>query len=133
MADFLANFVGVLAYFRVNQFGIYLRGKNGLMPQYFLKGFQRHPFEDSQNGKCVAPDMRGDFGPAVTFLAYDFKTKEHGVVFTYREDTFGGVFLFIHTSVFFNQFDGIGNNFTTYATPVFIRLPMSHVPPSESV
>lgn len=23
----------------------------------------------------------------------------------------------------------MGNNFTTYATPVFIRLPISHVPP----
>ena len=47
MADFLANLVGVFAYLRINQFGIYLRGKNGFMPQYFLKGFQRHPFEDS--------------------------------------------------------------------------------------
>ena len=108
MADFLANFVGVLAYFWVNQFGIHLRGEDGLMPQYFLKSFQRHPFEDSQNCKCVAPDMRGDFGPAVTFFAYNFKAEEHGVVFTYREDTFGGVFLFIRTSVFFNQFDGNG-------------------------
>ena len=58
MTDFLANPVGVLAYLWINQFGIYLCGQDGLMPQHFLKGFQRHPLEYGQNGKCVAPDMK---------------------------------------------------------------------------
>ena len=58
VTDFLANFVGILAYLRVNQFGINLCGENGLMPQHFLKGFQRHSLKYGQNGKCVAPDMK---------------------------------------------------------------------------
>lgn len=44
-----------------------------------------------------------------------------------------GVFLFIRTPIFSISSIAMGNNFTTYATPVFIRLPISHVPPSESV
>lgn len=108
MPDFLTNPVGILAYLRIDQFSIYLCGEDGLMPQHFLKGFQRHPLEDGQNGECVAPDMRGDFNPAATLPAYDSKAEQHGVVFAYRKDTFGGVFLFIRTPVFFDQFDGNG-------------------------
>lgn len=106
MTYFLTQLIGIFSYFRIDKFGIYLCGKNGFMPQYFLKGFQRHPFEDSQNCESVAPDMRGDFGPAIAFFAYDSETEKHGIVFTYRKDTIGRVFLFIHASVFFYQFDG---------------------------
>ena len=78
------------------------------MPQHFLKGIQRHSLEYGQNGKRVASDVRGDLDPAVAFPAYDSKTEPHGIVFAYRKDTFGRVFLFIRTPVFFNQLDGNG-------------------------
>ena len=133
VTDFLANPVGVLAYLRINQFGIYLRGEDGLMPQHFLKGFQRHSLEYGQNGKRVASDVRGDLDPAVAFPAYDSKTEPHGIVFTYRKDTFGESFFSSVPLYFSISSIAMGNNFTTYATPVFIRLPISHVPPSESV
>ena len=52
--------------------------------------------------------VRSDLGPAVAFPAYDSKTEPHGIVFAYRKDTFGSVFLFIRTPVFFNQLDSNG-------------------------
>lgn len=102
---------------------------DGLMPKHFLKGLQQHPLEYGQNGKCVACKIRDDLDPAVAFPAYDSKAEPHGIVFTYRKGTFRRVFLFIRTPIFSISSIAIGNNFTTYATPVFIRLPISHVPP----
>lgn len=71
--------------------------------------------------------------PGVAFPAYDSKTEPHGIVFTYRKDTFGESFFSSVPLYFSISSIAMGNNFTTYATPVFIRLPISHVPPSESV
>lgn len=102
---------------------------DGLMPKHFLKGLQQHPLEYGQNGKCVACKIRDDLDPAVAFPAYDSKAEPHGIVFTYRKGTFRRVFLFIRTPIFSISSIAMGNNFTTYATPVFIRLPISHVPP----
>lgn len=102
---------------------------DGLMPKHFLKGLQQHPLEYGQNGKCVACKIRDDLDPAVAFPAYDSKTEPHGIVFTYRKDTFGESFFSSVPLYFLISSIAIGNNFTTYATPVFIRLPISHVPP----
>ena len=78
------------------------------MPQHFLQGFQWHPFEDGQNGECVASDMRGDFGMAIALFADNSEAEKHRVVFAYRKNTIGGVFLLVRISVLFNQFDGYG-------------------------
>ena len=102
---------------------------DGLMPKHFLKGLQQHPLEYGQNGKCVACKIRDDLDPAVAFPAYDSKTEPHGIVFTYRKDTFGESFFSSVPLYFSISSIAMGNNFTTYATPVFIRLPISHVPP----
>lgn len=102
---------------------------DGLMPKHFLKGLQQHPLEYGQNGKCVACKIRDDLDPAVAFPAYDSKAEPHGIVFTYRKDTFGESFFSSVPLYFLISSIAIGNNFTTYATPVFIRLPISHVPP----
>lgn len=69
MAYLFAYLICILAHFRIDKFGIYLCGKDGFVPQHFLQGFQRHPFEDGQNGECVASDMRGDFGMAIALFA----------------------------------------------------------------
>ena len=45
--------------------------------------------------------------PGVAFPAYDSKTEPHGIVFTYRKDTFGESF-FHPYPIFFNQFDSNG-------------------------
>lgn len=102
---------------------------DGLMPKHFLKGFQQHPLEYGQNGKCVASDVRGDLAPELHFLPmiprlsrmalYSPTGKAHS-----GESFFSSVPLYFSISSI-----AIGNNFTTYATPVFIRLPISHVPP----
>lgn len=102
---------------------------DGLMPKHFLKGLQQHPLEYGQNGKCVACKIRDDLDPAVAFPAYDSKAEPHGIVFTYRKDTFGESFFSSVPLYFSISSIAMGNNFTTYATPVFIRLPISHVPP----
>lgn len=53
-------------------------------------------------------DMRGDFGMAIALLADDSEAEEHRVVFTYGENTIGGILLLVHTSVFLNKFNGYG-------------------------
>lgn len=53
MTDSLTQFISIFADFRVDKFGIYLRGKNGIMTQNLLQSFKRHPFENGQNGKSI--------------------------------------------------------------------------------
>lgn len=108
MAYLLTYPVCIFAHFRIDEFGIYLCGQNGLMPQHFLQSFQWHPFEDGQNGEGVTSDMRGDFGMAIALFADNSEAEKHRIVFAYRENTIGGVFLFVRISVLFNQFDGYG-------------------------
>ena len=56
------------------------------------------------------------------------------VLYSPTGKTQSGESFFSSTPLYFSISSmAIGNNFTTYATPVFIRFPISHVPPSESV
>ncbi len=74
----------------------------------------------------------GVTSPGVAFPAYDSQDFEpHGIVFTTGR-THSEVFLFIRTPIFSISSIAMGNNFTTRHSR-FIRLPISHVPPSESV
>ena len=98
MAYLLTYLVCIFAHFRIDEFGIYLCGQNGLMPQHFLQSFQWHPFEDGQNGEGVTSDMRGDFGMAIALSADNSEAEKHRIVFAYRENTIGGVFLFVRIS-----------------------------------
>lgn len=43
IADLHAQLVRIFPDFRIDQLGINLGGKNGLVSQYLLQGFQRHP------------------------------------------------------------------------------------------
>ena len=43
VTDLHTQLVRVFTDFRIDQLGINLGGKNGLVPQYLLQGFQRHP------------------------------------------------------------------------------------------
>ena len=52
--------------------------------------------------------VRGDFGMTIAFLADDSETEEHRVVFTYGENTIGGILLLVHTPVFLNKLNGYG-------------------------
>ena len=91
MAYLFAYLICILAHFRIDKFGIYLCGKDGFVPQHFLQGFQRHPFEDGQNGECVASDMRGDFGMAIALFADNSEAEKHRVVFAYGENAIGRI------------------------------------------
>ena len=108
MADSLTQFISIFTDFRVDKFGIYLRGKNGIMTQNLLQGFKRHPFENGQNGKCVASDMRGDFDLTTAFLTDILEAAQHCLIFPHGENTVGRGFPFIQSSVLFNKFDGDG-------------------------
>ena len=50
-ADFLTHPVRVLTDFWIDQFGVDLRGDDGLVPEDFLQGFKRHAFAQGQGRK----------------------------------------------------------------------------------
>lgn len=113
MAYLLTYLVCIFAHFRIDEFGIYLCGQNGLMPQHFLQSFQWHPFEDGQNGEGVTSDMRGDFGMAIALLPIILRLRNI-VLYSPTGKTQSGESFFSSASLYFSISSmAMGNNFTT--------------------
>ena len=111
VADFLTQFVSILTDFRVDKFGIYLCGKNGIMPQNLLQGFQRHPFEDGKNGESMAADMRGNLNLTTAFLSNILKAAQQCLIFSHGKNMFRRDFPFVYYSVLFYEFNSNGVQF----------------------
>ena len=99
-ADLLTHPVRILTDFWIDQLGVDLRGDDGLVPEDFLQGFNRHALAQDQGRKGMTCNMRADADTAADLLADTFQPVLHTPYFPHGEHPVRRNLEFVHPLYF---------------------------------